>query len=166
MENVEIKVMKVSEDAILPCYAHTTDSGFDLYTSQDYVISAKSTGAIPTGLKFELPEGYGIMVRPRSGNTLKGVNGTFEPIVDEFCFLIDESEHNMNIKVEIGTIDENYRGEVKILTTNNEYYPVCIPKGTKLAQGVIEKVPKANFIEVEELSTSDRGEKGFGSTGF
>lgn len=164
MENVEIKVMKVSEDAILPCYAYSTDSGFDLYTSEDYVISAKGTGAIPTGLKFELPEGYGIMVRPRSGNTLKGVNGTFEPIVNEFCFLIDESEHKMDIKVQIGTVDENYRGEIKILTTNNELHPVCIPKGTKLAQGVIEKIPKANFLEVNELSTTDRGEKGFGST--
>ncbi len=164
MENVEIKVMKVSEDAILPCYAHSTDSGFDLYTSQEYVVNAKSTGAIPTGLKFELPKGYGIMVRPRSGNTLKGVTGTFEPIVDEFYFLIDENEHKMDLKVQIGTIDENYRGEVKILTINNELHPVCVPKGTKLAQGVIEKIPKANFIEVNELSTTDRGEGGFGST--
>ena len=164
MKNVEIKVMKVNENAILPCYAHSTDSGFDLFTSEDFTIDAKSTGAIPTGLKFELPKGYGIMVRPRSGNTLKGVNGTFEPIVDEFCYLIDDNKHKMDLKVQIGTIDENYRGEIKILTTNNELYPVCVPKGTKLAQGIVEKIPKAEFKEVKTINLTDRGENGFGST--
>lgn len=165
MENLKIKVIKMNEGAVIPKFAHTTDSGFDLYTSEDYVIDAKSTGAVPTGLKFELPEGFGLMVRPRSGNTLKGVEGIYEPMLDEFGVLIHSEKEKMDLKVQMGTVDQDYTGEVKILTTNNEYYPVRIPKGTKLAQCVIEKVYHSEFEIVNELKSTERGEKGFGSTG-
>lgn len=166
MENLKIKVTKVNENAIMPKFAHDTDSGFDLYVSEDCVINAKSTGAVPTGLKFELPEGFGIMVRPRSGNTLKGVEGFYEPIIeDALSILVCKEKHLMDLKVQIGTIDQDYRGEVRVLTTNNECCPVKIPKGTKLAQCVIEKVYHADFEIVDELSDTKRGENGFGSTG-
>ncbi len=165
MEELKIKVLVLSEGAKVPHFAHPTDSGFDLYTSEDITINAKSTAAVPTGLSFELPTGYGLMVRPRSGNTLKGVEGFYEPMLDEFGVLIHAEKERMDLKVQIGTVDQDYRGEVKILTTNNEYYPVKIPKGTKLAQCVIEKVYHSEFEIVEKLNDTKRGSNGFGSTG-
>lgn len=165
MEELKIKVLVLSEGAKVPYFAHPTDSGFDLYTSEDITINAKSTAAVPTGLSFELPTGYGLMVRPRSGNTLKGVEGFYEPMLDEFGVLIHAEKERMDLKVQIGTVDQDYRGEVKILTTNNEYYPVKIPKGTKLAQCVIEKVYHSEFKIVEKLNDTKRGSNGFGSTG-
>lgn len=165
MEDLKIKVLVLSEGAKVPHFAHSTDSGFDLYTSEDIIINSKSTAAVPTGLSFELPTGYGLMVRPRSGNTLKGVMGTYKPIVKEFAYIMGKEEQLMDIKVQIGTVDQDYRGEVKILTTNNESHPVLIKKGTKLAQCVIEKVYHADFEIVEELNDTKRGSNGFGSTG-
>ena len=162
---MEIKVKRINENAIMPVYAHEGDTGFDIYTSEDVIIAARSTAAVPTGLKFELPEGYGVMVRNRSGNTLKGVDGIYQTFLDDLgnMFLPKEVQ-KMDIKVQIGTIDNGYRGEVKILATNNEMHDVKILKGTKLAQGIVEKINRTNFIEVSELNESDRRENGFGST--
>lgn len=135
---------KLTEDAVTPEYAHESDSGFDLYTAEEVTILPGERAAIPTGLKFFLPRDLGMQIRPRSGNSLSGKYGD----------------------VLLGTIDNGYTGEVKIITANYSNKPITIPKGTKLAQAVMEKVINVSFTETtEDLPNTNRGEKGFGSTG-
>ena len=155
-----IKVKRVHKDAVLPEYAHETDTGFDLFTCEDLVLKAYEKGMARTGLIFELPEGMGMQVRNKSGNTVKGV-----PVVlfDPLRETIEESR--IDITVYLGTVDCDYRGEVQIMVKNETHRVVIIPKHTKLAQGVLEKVIHDDFEEVEEVNDTDRGEGGFGSTG-
>ncbi|MBP3929763.1 MAG: dUTP diphosphatase [Peptostreptococcaceae bacterium] len=153
---IEVKVKKLSPNAVVPKYAHATDTGFDLYTSEDILLDPHSTGIAKTGLAFELPAGWGIMLRNRSGITVKGC-----PVVLPF----DNLDIKIPVTVFIGTLDEDYRGEVGIMVRNESKYTIIIPKGTKLAQGVLEKIHQATFTVVEELSETTRGEGGFGSTG-
>ena len=151
---LEIKVKILSPNAVVPKYAHPTDTGFDLYTSEDLVLDPKCTGIAKTGLAFELPEGWGIMLRNRSGITVNG------------CPAITlNNSKNVPVTVFIGTLDEDYRGEIGIMVRNDSEQSILIPAGTKLAQGVLEKVYQATFTLVEELSNTTRGQGGFGSTG-
>ena len=153
---IEIKVKKLSPNAVVPKYAHPTDTGFDLYTSEDVLLDPHSTGIAKTGLAFELPAGWGVMLRNRSGITVKGC-----PII----LPTDGTTVNVPVTVFIGTLDEDYRGEIGIMVRNESKHTIIIPKGTKLAQGVLEKVHQATFTLVEELSNTTRGNGGFGSTG-
>lgn len=140
MIDVKIKLM---DGAIMPSYAKDGDSGVDLYPKEDAWIAPFARGVIiPTGVSMELPRGYELQVRPKSGNSSK-----------------------TPIRVILGTVDQGYRGEIGIIVDNIDGKPVKISKEKALAQGVFMEVPKANFIEVDELSTSDRGNGGFGSTG-
>ena len=151
---LEVKVKILSPNAVVPKYAHATDTGFDLYTSEDLVLDPKCTGIAKTGLAFELPEGWGIMLRNRSGITVNG------------CPAITlNNSKNVPVTVFIGTLDEDYRGEIGIMVRNDSEQSILIPAGTKLAQGVLEKVYQATFTLVEELSNTTRGQGGFGSTG-
>ena len=151
---IDIKVKILSPNAVVPKYAHPTDTGFDLYTSEDLVLDPKCTGIAKTGLAFELPTGWGIMLRNRSGITVKG------------CPVITLNSHKtVPVTVFIGTLDEDYRGEIGIMVRNDSEQSILIPAGTKLAQGVLEKVHQATFTLVEELSNTTRGNGGFGSTG-
>ncbi|MED5047633.1 deoxyuridine 5'-triphosphate nucleotidohydrolase [Bacillus siamensis] len=168
--NVNIK--RLSPDAQIPAYAHTTDAGFDLVASADVIIEPGETACMPTGLAFEIPEGYEMQIRPRSGITLK-----------------------TPLRVQLGTVDAGYRGEVgvivdniahmslwkKIFThlplnlqnerggqeTNRSYYygTYIIRKGDRIAQALIKPVEQAVFTEVDTLGDSDRGAGGFGSSG-
>lgn len=151
---LDVKVKILSPNAVVPKYAHATDTGFDLYTSEDLVLDPKCTGIAKTGLAFELPEGWGIMLRNRSGITVKGC-----PAITLY------SSKNVPVTVYIGTLDEDYRGEIGIMVRNDSEQSILIPAGTKLAQGVLEKVYQATFTLVEELSNTTRGQGGFGSTG-
>ena len=151
---LDVKVKILSPNAVVPKYAHATDTGFDLYTSEDLVLDPKCTGIAKTGLAFELPEGWGIMLRNRSGITVNG------------CPAITlNNSKNVPVTVFIGTLDEDYRGEIGIMVRNDSEQSILIPAGTKLAQGVLEKVYQATFTLVEELSNTTRGQGGFGSTG-
>ena len=153
---IDIKVKKINPNAVVPKYAHSTDTGFDLYTSEDVLLCPHSTGIAKTGLAFELPSGWGIMLRNRSGITVKGC-----PVSSPDT----NSKFNVPVTVFMGTLDEDYRGEVGIMVRNESEHTIVIPKGTKLAQGVLEKVHQATFTLVEELSNTTRGNGGFGSTG-
>ena len=140
------------KDAVVPQFAHSTDSGFDLFTCEDITIKASKKCIIPTGIAFEIPEGWGIQIKNKSGITIKGVPTT--------------SGKNADITVYEGTIDMDYRGEVGIMIKNEEVFDITIPKGTKLAQGVLRRVYHCNFDVVKEFSSvTNRGDKGFGSTG-
>lgn len=141
------KIKRV-RDVELPRYAKTGDSGFDLVAAEDTIIWPGETKVVPTGLTFEIPPGYELQVRPRSGMT-----------------------RNTKLRVVLGTVDSGYRGEVGVLVDNTEIPKVAnmkahvIERGTRIAQGVIAPVITAHFEEVDELSDSERGSGGFGSTG-
>ncbi|PGE68202.1 dUTP diphosphatase [Bacillus toyonensis] len=144
---LRVKIKRV-KDVKLPKYAKPGDSGFDLVAAEDTVIWPGETKVVQTGLAFEIPPGYELQVRPRSGMT-----------------------RNTKLRVALGTVDSGYRGEVGLLVDNIEIPKVAnmqahlIERGTRIAQGVIAPVETAHFEEVEELSVSKRGSAGFGSTG-
>ncbi|MGH1008621.1 dUTP diphosphatase [Bacillus cereus] len=145
---LRVKVKKLNKDVELPKYAREFDSGFDLVAAEDTIIWPGETKVVQTGLAFEIPPGYELQVRPRSGMT-----------------------RNTKLRVILGTVDSGYRGEVGVLVDNTER-PISlnmkahvIEKGTRIAQGVIAPVITAHFVEVDELSDSERGVGGFGSTG-
>lgn len=145
-------------DAVTPDFAHDTDTGADLYTCEDLILLPKEKGIAKTGLIFDLPLGWGFQVRNKSGNTVKGV-----PV--KVIRGSEVLEIRADITVYLGTVDQGYRNEVGIMVKNEEDFPVIIPKGTKLAQMVLEKVQQCTFIEVEEVTSTERGLGGFGSTG-
>ena len=148
---MNIKVKKIHHNAVIPKFAHSTDTGFDLFTVENIRIHPKQKSIVRTGLIFELPEGWGIQVRNKSGITMKGVPNLLG--------------NNADIVVYMGTIDQAYRGEVGIMVKNISNKTIAIPSGTKLAQGVLERVYQCTFEEVEEVSETDRGANGYGSTG-
>ncbi|SDL44284.1 dUTP pyrophosphatase [Bacillus toyonensis] len=142
---VKIKRLK---DVVLPKYAREFDAGFDLVAAEDIIIWPGETKVVPTGLAFEIPPGNELQVRPRSGMT-----------------------RDTKIRVVLGTVDSGFRGEVGVLVDNIEVpketsmQAHVIERGTRIAQGVIAPVETAHFEEVDELSVSERGVCGFGSTG-
>lgn len=165
---INVGVKKLHKDAVVPVYAHDTDSGFDFFTTEDLFLECNGKGIAKTGIALELPKGWGVMVRNKSGMTVKGVPceiaySEWDDV--ELHYNLTTEVNRADITVYMGTIDESYRGEIGIMVKNEECYPVVIPKGTKLAQGVLERVYQCNFIEVEELSDTDRGDNGYGSTG-
>ena len=141
--NVNVNVKRLHEDAKIPEYATKGSSGFDLKAIESVYFAPGETKLIRTGLAVDLPEGYEIQIRPRSGVSLKTM---------------------LRISNAPGTIDEDYKGEIKIIVTNMGDFPFVIHEGAEIAQGVLNRVPKAIFNEVNELSESERGEGGFGST--
>ena len=148
---MKMNIKKISKDAVTPKFAHSTDSGFDLFTSEELTLEANQKGVAKTGIIFEIPNGWGIQIKNKSGITLKGVPTT--------------SGVNADITVYEGTINMDYRGELMIMLKNEENHQITIPKHTKLAQGVLRKVYHCEFNEVLEVSETERGQGGFGSTG-
>jgi dUTP pyrophosphatase len=143
-----IKWKKIDPDAIIPKYAHYNDSGCDIHSLDDFELESGSHAIVRTGLAVEIPDGYEIQIRPRSGLAIKeGVTTINAP----------------------GTIDAGYRGEIKIILykVNAKTFPfkTKINKGDRIAQGVVSKVYYFEFEEVDELNSSSRGKNGFGSTG-
>ena len=142
-----VKFKKLNPDAIIPDYAHDGDAGMDLYSIKDEVIEPLSWKLVPTGLACELPRGTEGQVRSKSGIALK--NGVF-------------------VLNSPGTVDENYRGEIGVILYNlNTKNSFEIKKGQKIAQYVIANVEYVDTVEImEELSSTNRGEGGFGSSGL
>ena len=153
-----MKVKKIHPDAIIPEFAHDTDTGADLYTCEDLILLAKEKGIARTGLIFDIPQGWGFQIRNKSGNTVKGV-----PV--KVVRGNEVIETRADITVYLGTVDQGYRNEVGIMVKNEEDFPVIIPKGVKLAQMVLEQIHQCKFEEVDEVSETERGLGGFGSTG-
>lgn len=129
----------------LPRYAHEGDSGADLYSTIDYSLEPLERKAIPTGLSAEVPQGFELQVRPKSGLALN---------------------HGITVLNTPGTIDYGYRGEIKVILINLSSEPYHIKAGDKIAQLVLASVAYAEFQLVEQLSQTQRGSGGFGSTGF
>jgi len=143
-ERIEVEVQKISEDAILPTYAHDSDAGADIYSVEDVTIPPHKTVIIKTGLKVAIPLGYEIQIRPRSGLSYKTP---------------------LRIANSIGTIDPSYRGEIGVIMENTGNLTQKISKGDRIAQMIISPVPMIAWKEVSTLDETERGEGGFGSTG-
>ncbi len=148
MENdaVEIRLVRLSEDARLPAYASTGAAGADLFALAPDGISLEPgmRATVPTGLALEIPPGYEAQVRPRSGLAAK---------------------HGVTVLNAPGTIDSDYRGELKILLVNLGDQAFAIRDGDRIAQLVVAPVSRAHFVARAELGGTARGSGGFGSTG-
>ncbi len=145
MYNVEIKIIN-SSDNPNPAYATAGSAGLDLraWLSEPVTLKPLERKMIPTGLFIEIPDGYEVQVRPRSGMAIK---------------------HGITCLNSPGTIDSDYRGEIKIILINLSSEAHTIHSGDRIAQMVVAKVEKAFFKPVKELQESERGEGGFGHTG-
>lgn len=133
-------------DLPLPEYATTHAAGMDLHAAvdADLTLAPGKRGMVPTGLAIALPDGYEAQIRPRSGLAAKnGVTVLNSP----------------------GTVDADYRGEVKVILANLGDEPFVITRGMRIAQMIIAPVTRGTWVEVTELPDSDRGTGGFGSTG-
>jgi len=141
-----VKVNIVHKDGFKPIYSSTHAAGADIRADieADIVIKPSSSAMIPTGIYIQLPEGFEAQIRPRSGLAAKKA---------------------VTVLNSPGTIDSDYRGEVKIILINHGKDDFCISSGDRIAQMIIAPVVQADFIEVDSLDDSDRGEGGFGSTG-
>mgnify|MGYP000884084635 CR=1 FL=1 len=144
MDKIDVKIKKLHPDAIIPTYGSKYAAGFDFYALEDIVILPGETNLVKTGIAMAIPEGYEIQVRPRSGMSL---NTSFR------------------VANAPGTIDSDYRGECCVIGNNIGIAPYVITKGSRIAQGVLSKIPQANFQVVEDLNDTERGQGGFGSTG-
>jgi dUTP pyrophosphatase len=141
----DIKVKLIHDEAILPFKANEGDAGLDLFSIDESVIRVGETALIRTGIQLELPKGTEAQIRPRSGLALK---------------------HAITVLNSPGTIDEGYRGEIKIILINHGKNDFKVEKQMKIAQMVIAPILKVRVLETKELTRSERGSGGFGSTGL
>lgn len=142
---MRVKIINKSNNQ-LPAYETASSAGMDLraFIDADIVLKPFERKLIPTGLYIELPDGYEAQIRPRSGLAIKsGITVLNSP----------------------GTIDADYRGEIKVILINLSDTDFTIKSGDRICQMVIAKHEKAEFIEVEEISETERGAGGFGHTG-
>lgn len=129
-----------------PVYAHPGDAGADLVAAEGVVLAPGERATVGTGLSIAVPNGYAAFVVPRSGLAAK---------------------HGITIVNSPGTVDAGYRGEIRVTLLNTdarESYEIA--SGDRIAQLIVLPVPRARFVEVERLPGSERGEGGFGSTGY
>jgi dUTP pyrophosphatase len=159
---MKVRIKKLSPDAVVPRYATPGSVGFDLVATEDVSLLPGETKLVSTGLSFEIPEGYELQVRPRSGVSLKT---------------------KLRVANAPGTVDSDFRGAVSVIMTNTSTArsqgfagtigeatavvteAIQIKKGERIAQGVIAPVIQAEFEVAEDLSETERGAGGFGSTG-
>ena len=145
-ERVAVQVRRLPHSAglDLPVYATEGAAGMDVLSAETVTIGAGKRHAVGTGLAVAIPAGYEIQVRPRSGLALK---------------------HGITVPNTPGTIDSDYRGELKVILINHGEDSFAISRGDRIAQLVLAPVTQGTWEEVEELDDTDRGAGGFGSTG-
>ncbi|MFN3990455.1 MAG: dUTP diphosphatase [Erythrobacter sp.] len=141
---VKLKRLPHGEGLPLPAYATPGAAGMDVVSAEDVVIAPGARHPVATGLALAIPEGFEIQVRPRSGLALK---------------------HGITVPNTPGTIDSDYRGELKVLLINHGAEPFAIARGDRVAQLVLAPVVQAEWEEVDGLDETARGAGGFGSTG-
>ena len=143
---IEIKLTRLphGEGMPLPKYASEHAAGLDVCAAEELVLAPGQRHAVSTGFAIEIPHGYEVQVRPRSGLALK---------------------HGITCLNTPGTIDSDYRGEVNVILANLVQEPFEVRRGERIAQLVPAPVLYADFVEVEELAETARGAGGFGSTG-
>lgn len=141
---IEVKRLPHGEGLTLPAYATEGSAGMDVVAAEDATIAPGARHAVATGLSVAIPQGYEIQVRPRSGLAFK---------------------HGITVPNTPGTIDSDYRGELKVLLINHGPEDFAIARGDRVAQLVVAPVTRGLWQEVEELDATQRGAGGFGSTG-
>lgn len=141
---VEVKRLPHGEGLTLPAYATSGAAGMDVVSAEDVTLKPGARYPVATGLALAIPHGYEIQVRPRSGLALK---------------------HGITVPNTPGTIDSDYRGELKVILINHGDADFVIARGDRVAQLVLAPVVQAAWDEVEELDATERGAGGFGSTG-
>ena len=141
---VEVKRLPHGEGLPLPAYATSGAAGMDVVSAEEVTLAPGARHAVATGLSMAIPQGYEIQVRPRSGLALK---------------------HGISVPNTPGTIDSDYRGEVKVILINHGSDPFEIRRGDRVAQLVVAPVTIGTWLKVDELHETLRGEGGFGSTG-
>lgn len=140
----QVRFKKLHPLAVAPSYAKQGDAGADVRSVETVLIGPGETIAVDIGLAVEIESGFEIQVRPRSGLALN---------------------HGITVLNSPGTIDSGYRGPCKVILHNTQSDPYLVEVGDKVAQFVVSRKPSTIFVEVDELSDSERGSGGFGSTG-
>ena len=142
---MQISVKRLDPEVPLPRYARPEDAGLDLFAADSVVMAPGARALVRTGLAVAIPPGYAGLVLPRSGLALR---------------------HGVTVLNSPGLIDAGYRGEVKVLLVNQDRdASVTVERGERIAQLVVQAVASVELVEVDELSASERGGGGFGSTG-
>ncbi len=141
---MRVQIKKLHPDAIVPKYQTAGAAGVDLCSVEDVTIGEGDKALVATGLSMAIPQGWEGQVRPRSGLAAKSA---------------------LTVLNTPGTIDSDYRGEVKVILINHGHGVFHVRKGDRIAQMVFTPVAQADFAEVEDLESTDRGAGGFGSTG-
>jgi dUTP pyrophosphatase len=145
MSSVQVLIARLDPDLPLPRYAKGGDAGADIVSRIDITLAPGERALVPTGIAIALPDGYVALVHPRSGLAIK---------------------HGVTMVNAPGTVDAGYRGELQIILINHDKTEsVSFKRGDRIAQLVIQKVERAEFVEVQDLPGSGRGTGGFGSTG-
>lgn len=141
---MNVKIKKLSPEAVVPSYQTFGSSGFDFHSAESLFIMPGETKLVDTGLAFEIPHNVELQVRPRSGLSAKtGIRVSNSP----------------------GTVDADFRGSVKIILTNTGLSPFTINQGDRVAQGVFCPIIRVTFGLADDLGVTERMDKGFGSTG-
>ncbi len=143
--SVEVLIQRLDPGVPLPSYAKGGDAGADLVTRVDLTLRPGERALAPTGISIALPDGFAAFVHPRSGLAIK---------------------HGVSVVNSPGTIDAGFRGELQVILINHDQTEsITFKRGDRIAQLIIQRVERAQFIEVSELPGSGRGAGGFGSTG-
>lgn len=140
----DLKINLVHHEAKLPYRANEGDAGLDLFSIEEKIIKAGEVELVRTGIQIELPKGTEAQIRPRSGLALK---------------------HSITVLNSPGTIDEGYRGEIKVILINHGKKDFKVEKQMRIAQMVIVPILQVKLVQTEVLSATDRGQDGFGSSG-
>ncbi|MEH6758972.1 MAG: dUTP diphosphatase [Parasphingorhabdus sp.] len=141
---IAVKRLDAADDLPLPSYETAGSAGMDIRAAEAATIATGKRGLVGTGFAFAIPEGYEVQVRPRSGLALKkGISVLNSP----------------------GTIDSDYRGEIKVILVNLGDEDFIVERGDRIAQIVVAPVQRGNLVEVADLDETTRGSGGFGSTG-
>ncbi|MDO5492073.1 MAG: dUTP diphosphatase [Nesterenkonia sp.] len=144
-QSLRVPLRRLDPDLPVPGYAHRGDAGADLVSAEDFTLGPGRRRLVPTGVALALPTGWVGLVHPRSGLAVR---------------------HGVGLVNAPGTVDAGYRGEIKVCLINHDpTAEVTFRRGDRIAQLVIQQVAQAEFVVVEELEQSARGEGGFGSTG-
>jgi dUTP pyrophosphatase len=145
MKNLQVLITRLDDSIPLPTYAKAGDAGADIVSRVDITLMPGERALVPTGISIALPDGYAAFVHPRSGLAIK---------------------HGVTMVNAPGTVDAGFRGELQCIMINHDAHEsITFKKGDRIAQLVIQRVERAEFVEVKELPGSGRGTGGFGSTG-
>lgn len=141
---LNIPVVRLTDTAVLPTYAHVGDAGMDLYADEDIMLGNETWNVISTGVAMSIPEGYVGLIHPRSGMAAK---------------------HGITVLNAPGTIDAGYRGEIKVILLNGTDKDFVVRRGDRIAQLVVQEFVHGDIVEVSTLDDTERSTNGFGSTG-